>query len=351
MNLFEFFFKYRPIVYQKGHLSFQLLGSSWLFIPLALVAVAVAFYFYQRVAREKLSPWMIVLRSAVFIILLFMVLQPVLNVSQVLPQDSYMAVVVDTSESMNIKDDGQTSRKDLMLKKIEETKFFQELSKKFKVRLFEFNQEARRIEATEEMRFNGDRTRMEAATDLLQQEMGTLPLTGVVLFGDGVDNASQEFMKSLNALERRPVPFYTVGVGTEAITRDAEVIRVAAPREMLKDSTAVVDVQFKSSGLVGTKAVIDVRENGTFTKTHDVTLPPDGQVGEVSIDVPVKNEGNQIFSFTIRVPEDRIAENNVLDSLVTVRDDHPKLLRGGQSGVERPQHGIAQRHALVARGR
>src|SRR5678816_936053 len=140
MSLFEFFFKYRPIVYNKGHLSFQLLGSKWWFIPLALVAVAVAIYFYQRVAREKLSPWMIVLRAAVFIILLFMVLQPVMNVSQVLPQDSYMAVVVDTSKSMNIKDDGKTSRKDLMLQKIEQTNFIQELSKKFKVRLFEFNE-------------------------------------------------------------------------------------------------------------------------------------------------------------------------------------------------------------------
>ena len=97
MNIFEFFFKYRPIVYEKGRLSFQLLSSKWLFIPFALIAIGVAVYFYRRVAREKLSPWMIVLRSAVFVILLFMVLQPVLNVSQVLPQDSYMAVVIDTS--------------------------------------------------------------------------------------------------------------------------------------------------------------------------------------------------------------------------------------------------------------
>src|SRR4029450_11344583 len=129
MSLFEFFFKYRPIVYEKGHLSFQLLGNKWLFIPLALVAAGVALYFYQRVAREKLSPWMIVLRAAVFIILLFMVLQPVMNVSQVLPQDSYMAVVIDTSQSMNIKDDGQTARSQNLLKKIEETNFFQGLSK------------------------------------------------------------------------------------------------------------------------------------------------------------------------------------------------------------------------------
>jgi hypothetical protein len=94
---------------------------------------------------------------------------------------------------------------------------------------------------------------------------------------------------------------------------------------MLKDSP-VVDVQFKSSGLSGRKAVIDVRENTTFIKQQEVTLPPDGQVGEVAIDVPVKNEGNQIFSFSIRVADDRIAENNVLDALVTVRDDHPKIL-------------------------
>ena len=326
MNIFELLFKYRPIVYEKGRLSFQLLTSKWMFIPLALIAIGVAVYFYRRVAKEKLSPWMIVLRSIVFVILLFMVLQPVMNVSQVLPQDSYIAVVIDTSESMNIKDDGENARAQLMLEKIEETKFFTELEKKFKVRIFQFNQEARRIEATSELRFTGDRTRLEAPVDLLQQEMGTLPMVGVVLISDGVDNASQQLNEAINKLQKRHIPFYTVGVGSEDITRDAEVIKVTAPREMLKDSTAVVDLQFKSSGLSGRRADIDVREGSTFVKAQQVTLPPDGEVGEVSIDVPVKNEGNQIFSFSIRVPDDRIAENNTLDSLITVRDDHPKIL-------------------------
>jgi uncharacterized membrane protein len=326
MSTFEFFFKYRPIVYEKGRLTFQLLATKWLFIPIAVLAVIVAIYFYRKVAKEKLSPGMIVLRSVVFIILLFMVLQPVMNVSQVLPQDSYMAVVIDTSESMNIKDDGETSRSQKLLKKMEESQFLTELSKRFKVRLFEFNQEARRLEAIPELRFNGSRTRLEAPIELLSQEMGTLPLTGVTLITDGVDNASQQLTEVMSRLQKRKIPFYTVGVGSEDITRDAEVIKVTAPREMLKDSTAVVDVQFKSSGLSGRKAVIDVRENGTFIKTQDVTLTADNQVGESSIDIPVKNEGNQIFSFSIRVPDDRIAENNTLDSLITVRNDHPKLL-------------------------
>ena len=67
-------------------------------------------------------------------------------------------------------------------------------------------------------------------------------------------------------------------------------------------------------------------KTATMVKPQEVTLPPDGQVGEISIDVPVKNQGNQIFSFSIKVADDRIAENNTLDSLITVRDDHPKIL-------------------------
>ncbi len=84
---------------------------------------------------------------------------------------------------MNIKDDGQTSRAEMMLKKIEETNFFQELSKKFKVRLIEFNQEARRIEAHFANCASMERERASRLrSNLLQQEMGTLPMTGVVLY-------------------------------------------------------------------------------------------------------------------------------------------------------------------------
>jgi uncharacterized membrane protein len=326
MSTFEFFFKYRPIVYEKGKLAFQLLSSNWLFLPVALLAVALAIYFYRGVSREKFSPGMVVLRALTFIILAFMFLQPVLNVSQVLPQDSYLAVVVDTSESMTIKDDGVTSRAEQLLKKVEETNFVKQLSDKFKVRFFEFNKDARRIQGTQELIFNGRRTRLESVTDLLHQELGSLPLTGVVLISDGVDNASQQFTESLARLQKRKVPFYTVGVGSDQITKDTEITAISAPREMLKDSTAVVDVQFKNRGLAGRRAQIDVRENGSLVKQESVTLPPDGEIGEKSIDVPVKNEGNRIFSFSIVADDDRIAENNVLDSLITIRDDHPKIL-------------------------
>src|SRR5439155_10148059 len=156
----------------------------------------------------------------------FMFLRPVLNVSTVLPQDSYLAVVIDNSESMNIKDDGVKSRAEELQKQFEATSLFKRLSDKFKVRTYRFDRDAERIEKLDRLTFNGKRTRVEAATDLLHQELATVPLSGVVLITDGVDNASQQLPESIARLESRHVPFYTVGVGSDRITRDAEVLKV-----------------------------------------------------------------------------------------------------------------------------
>jgi uncharacterized membrane protein len=326
MSIFEFFFKHKPILYAKGHLAFQLLGSRAWFILFVLAAGAAAYFAYRNVSRDKYSIGLVVLRGITFTILAFIFLRPVLNISTVLPQESYLAVVIDNSESMKIKDDGQISRSDQLQKQFEATNFFKRLNDKFKVRTYRFDNSAERIERPDQMTFAGKRTRLESATDLLHQELGTVPLSGVILITDGVDNASKQWTESLSKLEARHIPFYTVGVGSENITRDAEIVKVAAPRTSLKESTASVDVSYRSHGFRGRKATLYVRENGVLLKSEPVTLPADGEIAETSVDLPVKNEGTRLFSFSLQAPEDRIPENNNLDALLEVKNDHPQVL-------------------------
>jgi uncharacterized membrane protein len=326
MSIFEFFFKYKPIIYQKGHLAFQLLGSRWLFLLFIAAAAAGAYYAYRGVARDKYSVGLVALRAITFTLLAFISLRPVLNISTVLPQESYLAVVIDNSESMKIKDDGKVARSEALQKQFETTNFIKRLNDKFKTRLYRFDSTAERIERTDQVSFTGKRTRMESATDLLQQELGTVPLSGVVLITDGVDNASKQWTESLSKLEARHIPFYTVGVGSESVVRDAEIVKVSAPRSTLKESTAVVDVSYRSHGFAGRKATMYVRENGVLLKTEQVTLPPDGEISEKTIDLPVKNEGERLFSFSLEAADDRIPENNTLDALVEIKNDHPQVL-------------------------
>ncbi len=326
MSIFEFFFKYKPVVYEKGRLAFQLVGSPAWFILFIIAAAAGAYYAYRNVARDKYSIGLVVLRAVTFSVLAFIFLRPVLNISTVLPQESYVAVVIDNSESMKIKDDGQVSRSEQLQKQLETTNFFKRLSDKFKVRMYRFDRDAERIEHMGRMNYSGKRTRFESATDLLYQELGTVPLSGVVLITDGVDNASKQWTESLSRLEARHIPFYTVGVGSENITRDAEIVKVAAPRDTLKESTAVVDVSYRSHGFSGRKATLYVRENGVLLKSEEVVLPADGEIAEKSIDLPVKNEGTRLFSFALQAQDDRIPENNTLDALVEIKNDHPQIL-------------------------
>src|SRR5881296_2263789 len=107
MSIFEFFFKYKPIVYEKGRLAFQLVGSPAWFILFIIAAAAGAYYAYRNVARDKYSIGLVVLRAVTFSVLAFIFLRPVLNISTVLPQESYVAVVID---NRNVAFLGQDSR-------------------------------------------------------------------------------------------------------------------------------------------------------------------------------------------------------------------------------------------------
>src|SRR5262245_32559785 len=326
MSIFEFFFKYKPIIYEKGRLAFQLLGGRWSFLIFIIAAIAGAYFAYRNVAQDKYSVGLVALRALTFTVLAFIFLRPVLEIKTVLPQESYLAVVIDNSESMTIKDDGQVARSEQLQKQFETTNFLQRLQDKFRLRIYRFDNAAERIDRPDQLTFAGKRTKLESATDLLQQELGTVPLSGVVLITDGADNASKQWTESLSKLEARKIPFYTVGVGSEHITKDAEVVKVSAPRSTLKESTAVVDVSYRSHGFSGRKATVYVRENGVLLKSEQVTLPADGEIAETSLDLPVKNEGTRLFSFTLQATDDRIPENNTLDALVEIKNDHPQIL-------------------------
>ena len=325
MTWFEFFFKHQPIVYERGTLAFQLLENRALF-AFFVIAAGVGAYFLYRTVQSRSSWGMIVLRGLTFAVLLFILMRPVLNISTVLPQESYMAVIVDNSQSMQIQDEGQQSRADLLMAEFESSQFFSNLAEKFQVRLYRFDQEAERIEDLNRMTFNGTRTRMESAMELLYQELGTVPLSGIVLVTDGVDNASEEWTEAVSRIQARGIPIYTVGVGEEAIDRDAELTQVSTPRESLNDATAVAEVSFRSEGLAGRRATLHVRENGVLLKSEEVTLPRDGEIGKATIDLPVRNEGSRVFEFSLEAQDDRIAENNVLQSLIEVSNEQPKIL-------------------------
>src|ERR1700742_4959428 len=112
--MFEFLFKYPASVFSKG--NFVLLGSwpKWLLFAgiLALAALLgwIAWRSHTQRARSLTrtrSAILWLLQSAMVAVLLLLLWEPAISVTALRPQQNIIAVLVDDSRSMAIKDTGE----------------------------------------------------------------------------------------------------------------------------------------------------------------------------------------------------------------------------------------------------
>ena len=112
-SLFEFLFKYRPIVFQQGDFAFAAPSDvrTWLGIAGVIGASAVATYTIARGKSTILDRGvMAALRVSLLGVLVFCLMQPSLTLSTVVPQQNFVGVLLDDSRSMLLQDEGGEPR-------------------------------------------------------------------------------------------------------------------------------------------------------------------------------------------------------------------------------------------------
>src|SRR5579884_2584535 len=112
-RLLQLLFKHDWVVFAKGKLSFQALHSSLqLFVFLIIAAVVIYFVYVRTIRRSSTKPviGLAALRLGVLVILALLLMRPVIVVPSVIPKSKYVAVLVDDSQSMQLKDENGHSR-------------------------------------------------------------------------------------------------------------------------------------------------------------------------------------------------------------------------------------------------
>ena len=106
--MFEFFFKYRPLVFEQGEFAFGAPDSVrlWLAVAGLLGIAAAATYTLARgksgtVDRSVMAAG----RVGLLGVLLFCLMQPMLVLSTVVPQQNFVGVLLDDSRSMQLTDE------------------------------------------------------------------------------------------------------------------------------------------------------------------------------------------------------------------------------------------------------
>ena len=331
MGVFEFFFKFRPLLFQEGEFTFL---SPW---PLTIAAVAALVltvpallsYTLARGRSNRTDRWVLgTLRTALFALLFLVVMQPALVLTSIVPQRNFVAVLVDDSRSMTIDDRDGTSRAEKAVELLDpESGLVPALEEGFALRYFRFSSSASRMDGLDGLTFNGSRTRLGSALTQARDELQGVPLSAIVVVSDGGDNTEEVIGDALLPLRAATVPVFTVGLGDEEMESDVQASRADIPATALAGNSLVVNMVLDSRGYEGREVPVVVEDMGRIVATEVVTLPRDGQPLVAPVAITLENPGARELTFRIPGLEgERVLENNELHAVVQVRDRTEKIL-------------------------
>jgi hypothetical protein len=334
---FAFLFKYRPAVFEKGDFAFGsptsvivlLIAGALIGIPAILTYAAVR---GKSTRRDRLI--LGALRGTAILLVVFCLFRPMLLLSAAVPQRNYVGVLIDDSRSMQIADvdagDARPQTRGDVVRHLvagPDSSIRKALGDRFLVRYFRFSSGTQRIASADDVTFTGTSTRLGDAIEHARQELEAVPLSGLVLFTDGADNARTPLGDELLSLRAKSVPVFTVGIGRDRFDKDIEIRRVETARTALKGSALVADVLVRQRGYGGQKVPLVVEDEGRVVASQDVTLPADGDLAPVRVHVAMNDAGPRTLTFKIAPqPGEQVTQNNAQQALVVVRDRREKIL-------------------------
>ena len=331
-SLFEFFFKYRPLIFQQGDFALRASWLGLLAIVVAGIAALVTFRTYAQV-RGNSQPLdrtiLTAVRIAALAVLVFCLLRPVLVLSSVVPQENFLGVLIDDSRSMQIADTDETPRQAFVESSFgdPESELLTALADRFALRFFSFSSGTDRVSDVNELTYSGTRTHLGQALQRSHEELSGVPLSGLIVVTDGADNAEGGLAEALLPLQASAVPVFTVGVGREEYERDIQMSRVETPQRVLKGASLGVELVVTHRGYQGETVTVQVEDEGRIVGTEDIQLGPEENPQTVRLRFTANDEGPRLFSFRVSpLPGEMVTQNNLRQTLIVVEDRNEKLL-------------------------
>jgi uncharacterized membrane protein len=319
-------------MFRQGDVVWGLSRGALLAVAIAAAAAILALVTYRGLAaaeRTRDRVILIGLRLTVLAVLVVCLFRPTLILKAAVPQQNFLGVLVDDSRSMAIADRNGETRSAFIQQQLSgpNAKLYQELSRRFVLRLFSFSSSASRVASTNDLKYSGTATRVGQALERARDELSGLPLAGLVVVTDGADTSDAAIDDTLAGMKARSIPVFTVGVGQEHFAHDIQVTRVETPRSVLKGTSLVVDVVLSQTGYGGQTVPISVEDDGRIVATQDVKLPPNGEAATVKVRFTAAEAGARVFRFKVVTQADeQVTQNNVRDALIQVSDRTEKVL-------------------------
>ena len=326
--MIETLFKFDRINFAEGSVGF-LSGSVavWVLIGLALLGGLILLYrSTDRYARPRDRAVSFGLRAAALALLCLPLLEPALITPDVVPDENFVAVVMDASESMNVPD-GRSGGTRLQDVRTALERAVPEIEEHFKVRYYAFGDEARRVDSVEHRAAGEHGTNLSRALDRVLTDFRGLPLAGVVMLTDGADNSEDVPLNQAEALRDRDVPLHVVGVGRETAEGERELLEAAVVEGVDETTGSEIDVQIRSWRAEPEPVEIGLYLGDALVRSESHALKGDGKVDRLTLFYETAAAQAGEYSVRIAAADDEInTTNNSENVLIDPRRDTLRVL-------------------------
>lgn len=300
--------------FNDGTFTFAYGISPWLFALLTVLITVGVWFTYRKTTRQLTAPWktfFIGLRSSVLVLILFCLLRPVVTTLQVSPQETYLGVLVDDSQSMSIADlpDAQ-SRRAAVQEKIYGSGLLDDLGESFQIRTFRFDKETQRIAGIEELSEAGTASSIDQALGYVDDQLNGLPLGGIVLISDGADNSDDDPLARAQQFGARQIPVFTIGVGQEDIPQDIGIVDVSAAKTVLEGSVFTVQVAVNHQGYEGQEIELSIMDGDTQVASDIVTLGMEGVTRRFELELTPERPELIVYDLDVELQAGEIIDKN-----------------------------------------
>lgn len=294
--------------------------SPWMSLPLLLLALAVGTalvaLFYTRVYKvipRRVLILLVVLRSLAIAAVLLLLFKPVLSTTHDVFRRVSLALLVDTSRSMSVRDyPNSPSRLQRVAQELGPR--LTELRQSFDLHLYTFDAVARRQDGPLPSEAVGDATNLSRAVTTVLSEVPRNDLAALVVISDGIHNAGGDPVRKI--LEADPPPIHVVGVGgdlsAESGFQDIGLTGVDVPSEATVNVRTKIGVRIDATGFADRSVEVQIRD-AADVPVASARLVLDGRPGpqEVHLSVTPPAKGSHKYTVSIPVlPKERIEENN-----------------------------------------
>ncbi len=387
--------------------------SEWWQTPLlvlvCVIVLAFVVYMYRRDSVELkpgIGALLALLRLAAFAGVLLMYLDVQRRSETKVIHNSRAILLVDTSLSMSRSDNdesltgnsgstpgvsGPPRRIDQVAGALADGKFLDALRQTHDVDVVRFDADLRRVAALrrfprepasdspstsegketvkidwrKELDPQGAETRIgQAVRQIIADDRGA-PVSAIVLFSDGGQNAGVDVSAAIKAAQEAKIPVHVVGIGSATRPTNVRVSDLIAPARAYPGDSFQVTGYVQSKGLAGRTVAVELNvlaagesKSGSgesvLDKSERVTLGGDSEIVPVKFDIPgFDTAGRRVIRFRIKpIAEDKDVSDNQqeVDVDIVDRKNHVLLFAGGPTREYQFLRNMLRRSELAKSG-